>query len=404
MGIRGLLLRLLKTWISRRIIATVGTELPSAPFIVTANHTSYFDHFIIGFWLLTQGLPYPRFLSKAELFENPLSAWFNRLGGGIPLARGQVDTEAFAAAKAVLDGGGVFIMYAEGTRSRDGWLRAPRRGIATLAAEAGVPVVPIGLLGVNQIMPIGKHWPRRKRRIVIHSGSPLAAPQHGKQAEQEFVREVFQQIAGLTAQWPGFVDEPHFAAPTGALDRNDVSLRAALLVERGFRATDVYAPALFRMAVKVSRGSRSPFAVLERGRAYGQLAGLNSNPLFKLWFALASKRAIWRSLPHLANYPLAWHVWASLMEQLPAWLGGDERAAQTGHRMAAALDSSWPRSLWHVARLARTADRVGEADRWMQRMLDVAPRTEADIRLQTDAREMWSSGQLDKAGVSDAAG
>src|SRR4029453_14380153 len=128
--LRALLLLILKAWIGRRVIATIGPQLPPAPFIVTANHTSYFDHFVIGWWLLCHGGPYPRFLSKSDLFERPFSSWFNRLGGGIPVVRGGVDTAAFDKAAEVLSNGGVFLMYAEGTRSRAGWLHHPRGALA----------------------------------------------------------------------------------------------------------------------------------------------------------------------------------------------------------------------------------------------------------------------------------
>ncbi len=383
-------------WVGRRIIAIVDGELPPAPFIVSANHASYFDHFVIGYWLLMRGYPYPKFLSKAELFDTPLSAWFNRLGGGIPLSRGKVDTDAFEKAREVLENRGVFIVYAEGTRSRDGFLRSPRRGIASLAAQSGVPVVPVGLLGTNQIQPVGAKWPRRKRRVVLHAGTPIAAPTTGRVAEQAFVRETFSQVAGLTAQWPSFV-----AAPIGrqghsrlAVDRLPRVDDAHQCIEDGFVADREAAEALYRRALLLVSGIRSPDAALARGRAHGQLALLARNPLGQLVHAFRSRRAIWRSLRHCPDSPLAWHVWAILLSQLPAWFGGDGQAAETGHRMAVALDADWPRGLQHLIELDIRLGRLSEAQRWIDHLMVIPPITDDDKIRRKTALELQARIQL----------
>lgn len=391
-------LRILERWVGSRIVAMVGAELPPPPFVVTANHTSYFDHFVIGYWLLKNGKPFPRFLSKAELFESPFSAWFNRLGGGIPVARGKVDTEAFEKAKAVLERGGVFIMYAEGTRSRDGWLRVPRRGIASLAAEAAVPVVPVGILGADQVLPVGRRWPRRRRRIVVNVGGAVAAPTGGREEEKDFVRGLFQDIAGLTAQWPGFVSEPRIAATPHRPSADRRAAVAASFVERGLALlrTDPgseRALRLFRRAVALTRGSRDAGAVLQRGRALGQLTWRRRNPFIQLRLALASRRDIWRALEADPSDPLAWHVWASLMEQLPSWLGGDRSAAVTGHRTAAALGGAWHRGLLHLVESYRSIGRNGDAGRWHDYLIALPVMGVDDLARHHAARAMKDDGK-----------
>ncbi|MET4618741.1 1-acyl-sn-glycerol-3-phosphate acyltransferase [Arthrobacter sp. 2762] len=393
--LRALLLLILKAWIGRRVIATIGPQLPPAPFIVTANHTSYFDHFVIGWWLLCHGRPYPRFLSKSELFERPLSAWFNRLGGGIPVVRGGVDTAAFDKAAEVLSNGGVFIMYAEGTRSRDGWLHAPRRGVAALAAQTGVPVVPVGLLGVNDVLPVGGRWPKRRRRIIIHSGSSLNAPPPGKLSEQAFIRSTFQSIAALTGQWPAFLAEPDFAPTTTLGPTTGPGAKARDLVEEAFLTRGPSAEPAFRQAVAVTRGSRDAYAVLERGRALGQLALLARNPFRQLFYALLSRRIIWQSVRRLPAYAPAWHVWASMLEQLPGWLGGDSAAARTGHRVAVSLDPRTPRYLLHAATSYRSIGRDGEAERWLQRLLAMDDSGPHGARALVLWRE-WNQPQIDR--------
>ncbi|MDQ4492197.1 lysophospholipid acyltransferase family protein [Sinomonas sp. ASV486] len=378
--LKRLLLLVLKAWVDRRVIGVLGEKPPAAPFIVTANHTSYFDHVVLAWWLLCNGLPYPKFLSKSELFDSPLSAWFNRRGGGIPVERGGADMDAFEAARKVLADGGVLVMYAEGTRSRDGWLRAPRRGLATLAAEAGVPVVPVGLFGVNEVLPVGSRWPRRRRRIAVNVASPLAPPEAGRAAGQEFILRVFARIAGQTGQWPAFV-APEFAPAPGPARRGSRAAAAHALVERAFRAQSGEAEELFRRALLVTRGVRCDYADLERGRAAGQMAGFTRNPFAQLAWALRSRRLIWRSVRRLPGNALAWHVWASLMERLPGWLGGDRVAAAMGHRVAVSLTQDHRNAL-HTALVFRDAGRPQEAARWLELFLQLDRAAADRLRIQ----------------------
>ena len=86
----------------------------------------------------------------------------------------------------VLGRGEAFGIYPEGTRSRDGRLYRGRTGVAHLALTAGVPVVPVGLTGTQDIQPVGSNRPRLARspsRSASRStspagttGSPPAAP------------------------------------------------------------------------------------------------------------------------------------------------------------------------------------------------------------------------------------
>ncbi len=107
------------------------------------------------------------FLAKSDYFEGPgvkgalTRAWFEGLGM-LPVDRD--DTRAAIAsldvALEVLGRGEAFGIYPEGTRSRDGRLYRGRTGVAHLALTAGVPVVPVGLVGTEKIQPVGSNRPR----------------------------------------------------------------------------------------------------------------------------------------------------------------------------------------------------------------------------------------------------
>ncbi|MEA5453705.1 lysophospholipid acyltransferase family protein [Sinomonas sp. JGH33] len=380
------MLSIIKAWVDRRIIGVLGEEPPAPPFIVTANHTSYFDHVVLAWWLLCRGLPYPKFLSKSELFNSPLSAWFNRRGGGIPVKRGGADTDAFDAARAVLEADGVLVMYAEGTRSRDGWMRAPRRGVASLAAETRVPVVPVGLFGVNGVLPVGSRWPRRRRRIAMHVAAPVPPPESGRAAGQEFILRAFGRIAGCTGQWPAFI-APEFMPTPEAPRRPSRAAAAHILVERAFCSPGEEARRSFRRVLAITSGVRCDYARLERGRAAGQMVQYTRNPIAQIAWALRSKRLIWRSVRRLPGLSLAWHVWASLMESLPVWIGGDTEAARMGHRVAVSIEQSH-RNVFHTARSFRDVGRTDEAARWLELFLRLDPTNANRMRLQ-QGRRLW---------------
>src|SRR5207342_578085 len=82
-------------------------------------------------------------------------------------AMGSLDT-----ALGVLRQGDAFGIYPEGTRSRDGRLYRGRTGVAHLALTAGVPVVPVGLAGTQEIQPVGSSRPRVVP-VTVEFGEPI---------------------------------------------------------------------------------------------------------------------------------------------------------------------------------------------------------------------------------------
>jgi 1-acyl-sn-glycerol-3-phosphate acyltransferase len=154
-----------------------GTEnVPSSgPVILASNHLSFVDSMVIP-------LVAPRrvaYLAKAEYFTGkgvlgrPRRALFSTLGG-IPVDRGTARSAqgSLDAALKVLQSGQAFGIYPEGTRSRDGRLYRGRTGVAWLAFQSHAPVVPVGLIGTEKIMPVGSRVPR-VRRVTIRFGTPL---------------------------------------------------------------------------------------------------------------------------------------------------------------------------------------------------------------------------------------
>jgi 1-acyl-sn-glycerol-3-phosphate acyltransferase len=185
-----------------------GTEnVPrSGGVILASNHLSFIDSFAIP-------IVAPRpvsFLAKSDYFTGTglggaVRRGFFEATEAIPVDRhsSRAAQESLDAALEVLRAGRAFGIYPEGTRSRDGRLYKGRTGVAWLALTAGVPVVPVGLVGTDAVQPIGSSFPRRAK-VRVSFGRPIrpepyAGMPAGK-ARRLLTEEVMDAIAALTGQ------------------------------------------------------------------------------------------------------------------------------------------------------------------------------------------------------------
>lgn len=150
-----------------------------------------------------------QFLAKASLFRGWIRGWFFHQIGAVPVIRG-AGTAAQAALDAgrdVLAAGGVFAVFPEGSRSRDGRLYRGRSGAAWMALETGATVVPVGLIGTNRaLLTPGE---RRHRRVELRFGAPvdlggLKSLPKGR-ARREATTRIMRAIQELSEQ--EFVDQ-----------------------------------------------------------------------------------------------------------------------------------------------------------------------------------------------------
>jgi 1-acyl-sn-glycerol-3-phosphate acyltransferase len=143
--IRGLAKVVLWTWF--RVRVTGAEHIPDGGVIVAPNHKNFLDPFFIGIAARRR----VRFMAKIELYKGPLGWLFLRLGA-FPVRRGEADTEALDTAAAILSGGGLVVVFPEGTRvqERDA-LGAPRHGAGRLAIDTGVPIVPAAITGTSHL-------------------------------------------------------------------------------------------------------------------------------------------------------------------------------------------------------------------------------------------------------------
>jgi len=154
----------------------------TGPVIFASNHLSFIDSIAIP----VASPRNVRFLAKATYFEGKglgsrLSRTFFTALGASPVRRGagQAALEALDQQKQLLEEGEAIALYPEGTRSLDGRLYKGRTGVAFLALQTGAPVVPVGLTGTNEIMPVGAKIPRLRPRATIRFGAPIDVTAHG---------------------------------------------------------------------------------------------------------------------------------------------------------------------------------------------------------------------------------
>nr|WP_306631670.1 lysophospholipid acyltransferase family protein [Arthrobacter ulcerisalmonis] len=180
--------------------------------IIASNHLSFSDSIFMPLMVRRPVV----FLAKSEYFtgtgvKGRLTAAFFRLTNQLPMDRsgGAASAASLTAGMDVLNAGGLLGIYPEGTRSPDGRLYRGKVGVARLALQAGVPVIPVAMIGTDKVQPIGKRLPNI-RRIGMIFGEPLDFSQYREQAEDRTVQrkvtdEIMSQLLRLSGQ--EYVDE-----------------------------------------------------------------------------------------------------------------------------------------------------------------------------------------------------
>ena len=164
--------------------------------ILAPNHLSFIDSIVVP--LATSRRV--TFLAKSEYFEGKgfkgfAMRTFFRSAGQIPVERGTSRaSNALTAAAKVLQNGGLIALYPEGTRSPTGMLYKGRTGVARLALENKVPVIPIGLHGTREIQPPERNMPKLGR-VGIKIGKPLDFYHlYEQRTERDTLRAVTDEI------------------------------------------------------------------------------------------------------------------------------------------------------------------------------------------------------------------
>jgi len=161
--------------------------------IIASNHRSFFDPFVIG----TMSRRPIYYVAKSELFRNPVLAWFISALGGFPVERGTGDRDAIHTAKELLARGELVLIFPEGTRTRPGPLAKPKRGVGRLALESGAPVIPVAIIGTEDVRN-GILLRRHRVRVIAGKALEFGGEQPSSPELAECVAaSVWQDVSGL---------------------------------------------------------------------------------------------------------------------------------------------------------------------------------------------------------------
>lgn len=167
--------------------------------ILAGNHLTVIDSFFMPLVIERK----VTFLAKSDYFtERGLKGWFKRIffggTGNVPVDRagGRAGEQALRTALQVLEEGELFGIYPEGTRSPDGRLYRGKTGVARMALEARVPVIPVVMIGTAEMQPAGRVIPKVVRPgPCVRFGKPLDFSRYeGMEHDRYVLRSVTDEI------------------------------------------------------------------------------------------------------------------------------------------------------------------------------------------------------------------
>ena len=158
-------------------------------FFLLPNHQSVLDP------LLVQGFCPRRVhsMTKSTQFGSPIMYWLLPRIGAFPTRRYRIDPQTVRTALRLLDAGEGVGIYVEGERTWDGHMQPLRRGAVRLILKAGVPVIPVGIVGSYDVWP---RWSKRPRRadVRLRYGEAIEFGRHDDREEREAKVSVTMEV------------------------------------------------------------------------------------------------------------------------------------------------------------------------------------------------------------------
>lgn len=167
-----MLLKILLLALGRLSVKGVENLPEKGPYIIAPNHLSFADapSVMAGMpWRIAQQA---FFLGSTDYFGGPLTS---RLAGFVHVIPVNMDARLYSAMQLsalVLRRGKILLVFPEGSRSRDGGIKEFKRGVAIIAKEMNVPLIPVAIEGTYEMLPPGKAMPK-PAKITVTFGKPL---------------------------------------------------------------------------------------------------------------------------------------------------------------------------------------------------------------------------------------
>jgi 1-acyl-sn-glycerol-3-phosphate acyltransferase len=167
-------------------------HVPShGPFVLAPVHRSNLDFILVSALTRTR----MRYMGKASIWKWRWGGKFVSMLGAFPVHRGSADREALRTCLEVIENGEPLVMFPEGTRRSGPVVEDLFDGPAYIAARTGAPMVPVGIGGSDQAMPVGSKF-IRPHKIVMVVGEPIPPPvgDGSGRVRRRVVRELTEQL------------------------------------------------------------------------------------------------------------------------------------------------------------------------------------------------------------------
>ena len=188
-------------WVAGVHVKAQGVEKikPDGSYVIASNHSSYMDTPVI---LATVPVQF-RFLAKSSLFKIPFMGSHLKRAGHIPVPRENPRAAIKSmteAAKNIREKGISMLIFPEGGRTPDGELKPFKEGVAYIAIKAGVPILPVAVMGTRAVVPIHSGIVK-PGRVIVRVGEPIETVNLTLKDRERITEEVRQQIVSMLAAY-----------------------------------------------------------------------------------------------------------------------------------------------------------------------------------------------------------
>lgn len=197
--IAGFIVKPLMTLLTKKRWSGVENIPSQGGFLAVGNHASNLDALTFAHYLYNSGRP-GRILAKHSLWKIPVLKWLLEGTQMIPVKRGSTQArESIVIAQQRLEQGYCVAVFPEGTHTRDpnGWPMQAHTGVARMALNSKVPVIPIAQWGATQIWPRGTVLPKPLPRKVtqVRAGAPVdLSDLYDQPLDSKILREATDRI------------------------------------------------------------------------------------------------------------------------------------------------------------------------------------------------------------------
>lgn len=153
----------------------VEGSIPDYPCLFAANHSSFIDGPLLACMYSFRHHRPLHMIAYDRPFSHWLFGWILRSGRCIPFQNGSRESRDRMLSEALgwLAAGESVGLFPEGHINQSGRMGSMRPGMALLALESAVPVLPVGIVGSAESFPVGSRCPNVGRRIVLRFGEPV---------------------------------------------------------------------------------------------------------------------------------------------------------------------------------------------------------------------------------------